>query len=134
MVESAPNTKQRTATPEELEKLVDKFLDDCKDLRDGDEVNAKAVGKKYNISLSLVDDIILAAFQRNLPRIKVVKHKVSQARKSDNPYINSRMSIMIGKTTIEALNGSLEGGLKFKENDQFTVELQDRNIVLKPTS
>lgn len=121
---------RRTLTRDELTGFVNIFLEECKTLEDGDEVNAVAVGKRYNVSLSIVKKIVIESFSRGLPRIKLVNIERVLKDKSENPYINNKMSIIIGKAIIEKSNQRFPQELKFKEGDKFSVEISERSIVL----
>lgn len=122
--------KKRTLTPKEFSGYVDRFLDDCKSLNDGDEVNAAAIGKRYNISLSIVKKIVIESFTRGLARIKLVNIENTSKEKADNPYINNKMSIIIGKSIIEKSNQRFQKNRRFKEGDNFSVEVSEGRIVL----
>ncbi len=121
---------RRTLTRDELTGFVNIFLEECKTLKNGDEINAVAIGKRYNVSLSLVKKIVLESFSRGLPRIRLVNVERVLKNKSDNPYINNKMSIIIGKAMIEKSNQRFSQELKFKKGDKFSVEINERSIVL----
>ena len=121
---------RRTLTHDELIGFVNKFLEECKALRNGDEVNAVAVGKRYNVSLSIVKKIVLESFSHGLPRIRLVNIERILKNKSDNPYINNKMSIIIGKAMIEKANQRFPLEQRFKKGDKFSVEISERSIVL----
>ncbi|NDY55612.1 hypothetical protein G3N56_02495 [Desulfovibrio sulfodismutans] len=120
----------RTLTQKEIEEIADKLIIKCKDMKEGDPINPKDIAKEYNISLSLVDKVYIKAVLKGMPLFQL-QEVVKQKPKSDLPFINSRMSVMIGKSTIIDLNEKIPTKEKhFKANDKFNVELQGDNIVL----
>lgn len=121
--------KRRGLSEKEIDELALKLVESCKDMTDNEEIDSNKISKQYNVSLSIVDKVYIKAIAKGLPKLILVK-KSKVKSKSDIPFINGRESIMIGKSTIYALNDTL-GSDKFKPGDKFEVSLDGKNIVLK---
>jgi len=121
--------RRRTLNEEEMDKIVEIFIEDHKDKKDKDIVDPVLLSKKYNISLPLVDKVYIKAVLRGAPRLDLSRpYKVKT--KSEDPFINKRGSMMLGKSIIQSLNEDLDDNSKFNPGDKFKATLDNGSIVL----
>ncbi|AGW13850.1 hypothetical protein [Megalodesulfovibrio gigas] len=121
-------TKKRKVSEEEINNFAHALVDKFKDKNDNDEIYHSEISGQFNVSSSVVDKIYIRAIALGLPKL-ILKQKEKKNDSTENPFINDRMSIMIGKSVINRLNEQIEND-KFEVKDEFKVELDDDKIVL----
>ncbi|GAB6039240.1 hypothetical protein JCM15519_37990 [Fundidesulfovibrio butyratiphilus] len=121
--------RRRTLSEDEMDNVVQMFIQDHKDKNDNDVVDPVLLSRKYNISLPLVDKVYIKAILQGAPRLDLSRPTKIKLKTGD-PYINGRESLIIGKSTIYELNQELVDNQRFKSGDKFSVSLDGEKIVL----
>lgn len=121
--------RRRTLNEEEMDEFVKRFIEDHKDKKDGDIVDPVLLSKKYNISLPLIDKVYIKAVLLKAPRLDLSK-TTKMKTKSEDPFINKRGSMMLGKSIIQSLNEDLDDNSKFNPGDKFKATHNGESIIL----
>jgi len=126
------NRKQRTLTEDKMTELVNDYIEKGKSLGEGKKINVNDFCNEHNIILPLFYQISAEVSQRTGAVYPFeVTEGITKKRSKHVATVGKRKNIIIKPNTVEYLNEKLDDENKIVEGDEFDIDCNKDQIILK---